>query len=45
MYNRVKQWQSTTEVEYKGNEVEEEVELLFEDKRQMLCNHLVLHIA
>ena len=37
--NRVKQWKSANEVEYEGNEIEEEVELLFEDKRQMLCKH------
>ena len=35
----MKQWQSVLEFEYEGNQVEEEVELLFEDKRQMLRKH------
>ena len=37
--NRVKLWQCANEDEYEGNEIEEEVELLFEDKRLMFCNH------
>ena len=37
--SRVQRWESATGIEYEGNEVVEEVELLFEDKRQMLCNH------
>ena len=37
--NLVKQWQSAFAVEYEENEVEEEVELLLEDKRQILCTH------
>ena len=37
--SRVAQWESAAGLEYEGNEVDEEVELLFEDKRQMLCNH------
>ena len=37
--SRVKQWESAAGLEYEGIEVDEEVELHFENKRQMLCNH------
>ena len=39
--NRVTQWQTAFAIEYEGNEVEEEVELLFEDKRQRIQSELV----